>query len=1186
MPKNYLLSLLVFLIFQTISLGQTLDATLLELKYSNDGYPERFVKVPNGFFFSSQDDQLWFSNGTKEGTFLVKDFDSGLYDDITHITPFGEKVFFVAELAGDNRELWVSDGTEEGTIQLTSRSVGFGTENIYSIIEYKNKIYFGAFNEGFGNELWVSDGSISGTYMLKDIAENDKSSNPNDFYIFNDKLFFKAYTEEFDIELWVSDGTEAGTVLFKDIGEGPIGGMRNSQGFLSYDNHLFFFAFDGSSGSEIWKSDGTSEGTSLLKDIYVGPGSSNSTIKGAVLNDKLVFIANNGENGYKLWVTDGTESGTELLINESQGVGPTVGNNELLQKVGEKIFFVSYDGTDKSGMWVSDGSDSGTFFLNSSSPRKIGFNDSGTYIVFFGYDTNNNSVLWKSDGTETGTVIISDKVQRTNSSVVEQGFLAFENQIYFNGQNKPNGTELWVTNGTTVGTQLFFDTNHTYGISARNFKEVSGRLFFSGNRDGYNILCISDGTVAGTKYLDIGTEGLSVSEESELAGFKGKLILNGAADEHGNELWISDGTREGSYMVKDIRQGNKGSFDKNGLQTFTVIDDILYFYADDGVHGNELWRSDGTEEGTYLLKDIRQVDGSAGGSYPKQFCFLNDLIYFIVEGSGADALWQTDGTAAGTTKVIDLNDLRVLRKVNDKLILVAETSGTTYGPHDLWVSDGTEVGTTHIMSFGDGIDSNIQYTTNLNDEIYFVAKSPVTFSKAVYKSDGTVEGTISVFDASQDSTISIASADIDYLTTCGDYVYFIVRDKFGIDKELWRTDGVTTVKVSDEKVYNSITCYQNNIIYTFDDTSPFPLSPKKLKIVDSELSLPVIDISVNNGKDFDGNDIISGLFGAEEVLFIMARTDISGEELYASKLNLSTSNLNGDDDEDGVMNLLDICPNTSNGEAVDAKGCSENQKDDDNDGVPNYLDQCPNTSENINVNAFGCISIASNNFNIQTFGETCPNKNNAKIIISAIETHNYVVSFNGVQHDLTSDLTLENLSPGVYDLCIVIPEEDYEQCFSITLEEGTTISGKTTSAKSGKISVDIEEGTPPFSVIRNGELLQKTNLSSFLVDASYGDIIEISTSVSCEGKLSKTVKLADEVLAHPNPTTGYFELTLPVSKTEVRLEVYSVHSQLVSAGLHKVINGKIELDFEGKPNGVYFVKVYLDKPISIKVIKN
>lgn len=89
---------------------------------------------------------------------------------------------------------------------------------------------------------------------------------------------------------------------------------------------------------------------------------------------------------------------------------------------------------------------------------------------------------------------------------------------------------------------------------------------------------------------------------------------------HGAELWRTDDTQLGTYMVKDIKAGLQGS-NPNNLVTYG---NLILFMADDGVNGLELWRSDGTEAGTYMLKDIQ----SPGNSIPSQFVLLNGLVFF------------------------------------------------------------------------------------------------------------------------------------------------------------------------------------------------------------------------------------------------------------------------------------------------------------------------------------------------------------------------------------------------------------------------------------------------------------------------------------------------------------------------------------------------------------------------------
>ena len=71
-------------------------------------------------------------------------------------------------------------------------------------------------------------------------------------------------------------------------------------------------------------------------------------------------------------------------------------------------------------------------------------------------------------------------------------------------------------------------------------------------------------------------------------------------DGHGAELWRTDGTAAGTYLLRDINPGEPSSSPTG----FIVINDVAYFRADDGTNGKELWRTDGTTSGTTIVADI------------------------------------------------------------------------------------------------------------------------------------------------------------------------------------------------------------------------------------------------------------------------------------------------------------------------------------------------------------------------------------------------------------------------------------------------------------------------------------------------------------------------------------------------------------------------------------------------------
>ncbi|WP_457616596.1 alpha-amylase family glycosyl hydrolase, partial [Lutibacter sp.] len=103
--------------------------------------------------------------------------------------------------------------------------------------------------------------------------------------------------------------------------------------------------------------------------------------------------------------------------------------------------------------------------------------------------------------------------------------------------------------------------------------------------------------------------------------------------------------------------------------------------------------------------------------------------------------------------------------------------------------------------------------------------------------------------------------------------------------------------------------------------------------------------------------------------------------------------------------------------------------DSDNDGIVDTVDLCPNTPAGTAVNSTGCpiFTLPSDNFSIEVISETCPSKNNGQLIITATANYNYQVTVNGVTYDFTNTVTITDLPPGVYDFCITVVGETYQQ---------------------------------------------------------------------------------------------------------------------------------------------------------------
>ena len=235
-------------------------------------------------------------------------------------------------------------------------------------------------------------------------------------------------------------------------------------------------------------------------------------------------------------------------------------------------------------------------------------------------------------------------------------------------------------------------------------------------------------------------------------------------------------------LVQNVNPGS-GRADPTDLIS---ANGILYFAANDGTNGTELWRSDGTTAGTRLVSNIRA--GSTGSS-PSQLTAVNQTVYFTADdGTRGRELWQSDGTAAGTKIVSDIlpgtassNPLDLVN-VNGTLYFTA--IGTT-GDRQLWSSNGTAAGTAQVTAIGTGLQSfNPSGLVNFNGVVYFTANDS-TNGRELWRSNGTAAGTTLVSNIAPGST----SSDPSNLVAFNDSLYFSADDNSGVGQELWKSNG-------------------------------------------------------------------------------------------------------------------------------------------------------------------------------------------------------------------------------------------------------------------------------------------------------------------------------------------------------------------------------------------------------------
>ena len=233
-------------------------------------------------------------------------------------------------------------------------------------------------------------------------------------------------------------------------------------------------------------------------------------------------------------------------------------------------------------------------------------------------------------------------------------------------------------------------------------------------------------------------------------------------------------------------------------------------------------------------------------------------------------------------------------------------------------------------------------------------------------------------------------------------------------------------------------------------------------------------------------------------------------------------------------------------------------------------------------------TIDFNNFLIETKSETCSGKNNGEISIKATQSFNYTATINSKNYNfINNSLVVPGLAPGVYNVCVNIEGQTFQQCYTLTIGKGGSLTGKTSDVFTNKVAIEITEGTAPFEVFLNGSSQFTTNQTLFDVDVNLGDMVLVKSAIACEGVYSTVISdLPNSFVAYPNPTKGSFEIAVPAEMKEIYVELYSINSALISKGIYPVWNQRIKLNLDNQTNGTYIAKVYTAIPTSLIIIKN
>ena len=705
----------------------------------------------------------------------------------TSLLTIGSTTYFVATNAAYGAELWKTDGTTAGTVLIKDINPFSASSSISNLTSFSGQLFFVATDGVNGVELWKSDGTTAGTVMVKNIDGLSSTSSPANLCVVGSTLFLSASDLTNGSELWKTDGTTAGTVLVTNINSGSSSSAPAN--LTNVNGTLFFTATDGASGVELWKSDGTAGGTVMVKDVFSGSNGSNPANLVNV-NGTLYFTASEPTNGTELWKSDGTNGGTVLVKDIISGLGG-LGSVATFTAVGNTLLFVANDFVNGTELWKSDGTSGGTGMIEINAGSASSFPQNfvviGSTAYFSATTAAAGTELWKWDSVGGAAMVTDINPGTSGSSIASMANIG--GTLYFRANQPAVGVELFKSDGTAAGTVLVKDINPGTGTSIPGGFAASGTkvVFTATELSGGSELWITDGTAAGTTLLcNINT---STANGYGVSGVVSPGVLIGnslyfAANNgvNGTELWKSDGTAAGTMMVKDINPGASsiGNFSP------AVIGNFVYFQASDGVNGFELWKSDGTAAGTVMVADI---SAGTGNSLPQGLTNINGTLYFnAIDGSARGVeLWKSDGTAAGTVLVKDINS----GSGSSIPTGFTNVNGTTYftandgvNGAELWKTDGTSAGTVMVKNILPGSGGgSVTILGALGSKLLFAANDGVNGSE-LWLSDGTTAGTAVLKDIAAGSTSSSPNSS----SVNGGTMYFVANNVTN-GFELWRTDG-------------------------------------------------------------------------------------------------------------------------------------------------------------------------------------------------------------------------------------------------------------------------------------------------------------------------------------------------------------------------------------------------------------
>lgn len=785
------------------------------------------------FMQSEETLNVWASSGPGTESKIIKSFPMYNVSGIDNVVTINNKVFFKLKMYNPSvtePEIWVTDSTVTGTYKITlsdpDAAIAYAA---FASVKINGVGYMALNSQDTGVELWRTDGvSLS---LVGDMTPGTGATIEHDGSVtaLGDKLYFVG-PDKLSYNFWSSDGTVAGSGPALALNNSDYIPMRTKMSdFFNVEGRFYFIRMrlTGGAAKELWSTDGTQQGTrKVFESSVTGYFETLSSKTAYALGDKLAFVV-----GSELYADDGVNV-TKLVEAPYFIKEPSIFQPD--PKTG-RLYFTMFDENSELILAVTDGTKSGTTQIKkwpghvSSTKNKVRF-AAANNTVYFSFSNPQQNELWKVDGSKLDSLgkvsFVAD-----NNNIKTEG-----EKLYFTGDDGIHGKEPWVSDGTVAGTRMLSNTVGDYlsqSSDPTTLMKVDNSLFFiAKNSSQIWTLYRSENDGAAPAVIHNFTSGEYPLGKSVVIGKKMNFVMY--APNRSEELWWSDGATVGvqrdlqdagtdielavlgENIIHAVKESNglvslyagplgvglvgKTALIKAGASDETAMTKIvlntslsnsklqepgayLYFKAVNHKHGIEIWRTNGTVEGTSLVSRIGERGLDVG-----QLTTLGDKLIFTLDTAEfGNELYVLNGQQPSLIRDIntgrDWSDPVFMGKVNGRLLFSAHSGD--FG-RELWSTDGTTEGTVQIKDANPGQASGIDWRDDFivyGNKLFFVSLTP-GYGKELWVSDGTSAGTLLVKDL---NVGAFSGQPGNFVEHQGSLHFSAFQD--GAHIKLWKSDG-------------------------------------------------------------------------------------------------------------------------------------------------------------------------------------------------------------------------------------------------------------------------------------------------------------------------------------------------------------------------------------------------------------